>query len=370
MVTGEVLDTAGGSEAHIIPNALGGRLAPKWLLTREANNLLNERVDLPFVQALSPLASLLNVKRQRGSNPPAVLVRKSGERVMRSPDGKLTVLAPTYKVEREGDRVKLYLRASTRKQIQHLLARARSEFPKLCDTDLSATVEPVEERLNDAHFTVGLGPNPWFRWAYVAAHLLAAHVIGRVGEGFARQMSALIASEDHIPEGVFYWSADEAWVATDRDTHHLAGLLPSEPGGECLAVLEVFGLPAVAVRISGCTLTLPWFHAVDPIAGSVFVPDIRRGTMLSLPREATHAWDGDALVSVLRSRMARLGAAITRLNRIAFADRVIREVLGRRSEGDLITEDDIWEIAARVAEALVLSGQIRSSRPSADEPVP
>src|ERR1700724_754398 len=61
------------SEAHIFPNALGGRLAPRGLICRECNTLLNDLADNPLIRAFGPWPTLVDVPRQNGKNPPAVV---------------------------------------------------------------------------------------------------------------------------------------------------------------------------------------------------------------------------------------------------------------------------------------------------------
>lgn len=62
---------------HIIPNAFGGRLKSKHLLTRDWNNFFGETIDAELIN-LIPLPTILNIKRQDGKNPKIRAVTEDG----------------------------------------------------------------------------------------------------------------------------------------------------------------------------------------------------------------------------------------------------------------------------------------------------
>lgn len=57
------------SDEHILLNALGGRLKSKKLICRSCNSGHGNGCDAALAKQLSPLAILLDVKRDRGKNP-------------------------------------------------------------------------------------------------------------------------------------------------------------------------------------------------------------------------------------------------------------------------------------------------------------
>lgn len=67
---GEPLTPANDSEAHIIPKALGGRLAPKGLICRTCNTALDAVADNALIEAFGAWPTLLAIPRQGGENPP------------------------------------------------------------------------------------------------------------------------------------------------------------------------------------------------------------------------------------------------------------------------------------------------------------
>ena len=75
------------SEAHVIPNALGGRLKPKGILCRACNTELDDLADNALVKAFGDWPTLLDIPRDRGQNPPKRLETRGGKTVRVEPDG-------------------------------------------------------------------------------------------------------------------------------------------------------------------------------------------------------------------------------------------------------------------------------------------
>lgn len=69
---GDPLTDANDSAAHVIPNALGGRLDPTGIICRKRNTLLNKLVDNALVEAFGDWPTLIDIPRHRGKNPPKV----------------------------------------------------------------------------------------------------------------------------------------------------------------------------------------------------------------------------------------------------------------------------------------------------------
>src|SRR6478672_9622277 len=86
---GDPLTNDNDSEAHIIPNALGGRLAPTGIICRTCNGKLDEVADNALIEAFGHWPTLLNIPRQRGDNPSRIVDTREGQRVLLAPDGSL-----------------------------------------------------------------------------------------------------------------------------------------------------------------------------------------------------------------------------------------------------------------------------------------
>jgi len=93
---GQPLTPELNSDAHIFPNALGGRLAPGDLICRECNSLLDRLADNPLIKAFGPWPTLIDVPRQRGSNPAVEVETTGGRRVRVEADGSRTLAKVVY----------------------------------------------------------------------------------------------------------------------------------------------------------------------------------------------------------------------------------------------------------------------------------
>jgi hypothetical protein len=70
IITGEPITNENNSRAHVIPSALGGRLKPWNILSRDGNTLLGDNIDLPLIGAFQSLMTFLDGSRDRGTNRP------------------------------------------------------------------------------------------------------------------------------------------------------------------------------------------------------------------------------------------------------------------------------------------------------------
>jgi hypothetical protein len=142
---GAPLTDSNDSEAHIIPNALGGRLKPKGIICRECNTELDRIADNALVQAFGSWPTLLNVPRDRGSHPDKDVSTQNGKRVRIAPEGTLTRVDPMYTVTEIDEGHKVEIGAGVMKTVRQLLQRAANRFPQI----------DVEQALQHAR-TVGI----------------------------------------------------------------------------------------------------------------------------------------------------------------------------------------------------------------------
>lgn len=119
------------SEAHIIPNALGGRLKPKGIICQSCNTMLDKLADNALVQAFGEWPTLLAIPRDRGKNPSKQLMTRNGKRVQLEPDGSLTRVDILYEVAPIEDGHSVQIGAGNMKTFRQLLQRAAKQFPGL-----------------------------------------------------------------------------------------------------------------------------------------------------------------------------------------------------------------------------------------------
>ena len=109
---GTELTPANDTAAHVIPNALGGRLKPKGILCDTCNGKLDRLADNALVKAFGDWPTLMDIPRDRG----AAIRRRSSTLAMAQlvrleADGTLTRIDVQYDVETFGDSGKLNIGA-------------------------------------------------------------------------------------------------------------------------------------------------------------------------------------------------------------------------------------------------------------------
>ncbi len=174
------------SEAHVIPNALGGRLKPKGILCKACNAELDGLADNPLVEAFGAWPTLLDIPRDRGRNPPKSVVSETGQRVRVETEGPYTVTDVRYEAQPlDGGAIEVSISAPTERIARQLAGRVTKEFPGVDVEDVMRLKRteslPEGERINAgvdfgtaavfggvsailwlfAHWKEGQAPLPW-----------------------------------------------------------------------------------------------------------------------------------------------------------------------------------------------------------------
>jgi len=172
------LNASNNSDAHIIPNALGGRLAPRGILCRKCNTELAGLVDIALVRAFGPWPTLLNIPRQRGKNPPAMVETRDGYKVLVDPDGTMARLDPLYDATPTAEGIKLEVGASNLKVLRQLLRRANKEFPQLDPVEAEKHARLIALPLSEIKARVNFAPETTFGAVAVCLWLYMIHTLG------------------------------------------------------------------------------------------------------------------------------------------------------------------------------------------------
>jgi len=149
----EPLTPENDSEAHVIPNALGGRLKPTGILCKACNGELDRLADNPLIEAFGAWPTLLDVPRDRGKNPPKTVFSETGQRVRVDTEGPYTATDVRYEARPlDGDRIEVSISAPTNRKARELAGRAAKEFPGVDVEDVMRLKRteslPEDERIN------------------------------------------------------------------------------------------------------------------------------------------------------------------------------------------------------------------------------
>lgn len=179
---GDPLTNANDSAAHIIPNALGGRLAPTGIICRTCNTVLDRLADNALVEAFGDWPTLLDLPRQRGNNPPKLIHTANGHRVRMNADGTSTRIDIQYAVDAIPDGHTVQIAAGDMKTFRQLLARAKKQFGQIdvAEAERHARTEGIAD---DDMLKMGLdfSPAAVFGGAITAIWLF---LIQRTGHAF------------------------------------------------------------------------------------------------------------------------------------------------------------------------------------------
>jgi hypothetical protein len=127
---GATLTAANDSEAHVIPNALGGHLKPKGIICRICNTKLDALADNALIEAFGDWPTLLDIPRDRGTNPSKLIETRNGRRVRLERDGSMTAVDVLYDVASAEGGHKVQIAAGDMKTFRQLLKRAEKQFPQ------------------------------------------------------------------------------------------------------------------------------------------------------------------------------------------------------------------------------------------------
>lgn len=236
------------SEAHVIPNALGGNLKPKGILCRTCNGMLDRIADNPLIKAFGDWPTLLNIPRDRGANPSKIVSTRNGGRVRLDADGTLTRNEVIYSIEGDAERSVVTLGAGDWKTFKNQLKRVAKQFPQF---DPEVALEHAREVGIDEGSELKLSFNfsPPAVFGGVAAALWLFSVL-KTGQGFCdwERLLQLIASMQrngglfrHLTEGF------PGLVGPEVPIGHKIVLRSNPATRQLIAYVEILGV----LRVGG-----------------------------------------------------------------------------------------------------------------------
>jgi hypothetical protein len=122
---------------HILPNALGGRLKSKLILSHGANRDLNEEIDKEFVKTFQSFTNRLDISKDRKSSPSMLATHLDYNKEVVFKDGRYFPKKPFY------DSVKNIIYADSRKSgnnyLKHLIKGGH-----ICANDKVKILDDIE----------------------------------------------------------------------------------------------------------------------------------------------------------------------------------------------------------------------------------
>jgi hypothetical protein len=308
IITNEPITPENDSKAHVIPSALGGRLKPLGILSKNANTLLGDKIDLPLIQAFQSLMNLLNGSRDRGQNRLTRMTDESGKVYIFKFGEPLSLAAPEYdEVEAAGE-THIAIKARNLKEARVLLGRAKANHPAF-DIDEALKHAVLEHQWPDGtlHHQLQIGPSVLFPAVFVAASIFAA----RHGQEPHPQLKNYVTSfdADHpiMPPDTFYFMPAKRWISTAAEVTHIVALIGDAAAGRMLVYVELFNLACIGVLLPfDGPLDIRESYAIDVLTGQPVPAQIDEPIVRSALWAATHQLGDASLFAFTGNRLGEL----------------------------------------------------------------
>lgn len=232
------------SDAHMIPRALGGRLAPRGIICRDCNGKLNDAADFELIDAFAAWPTLLDIPRQ-GSNPSKTVETKKGYRARLDADGKLMRTDVVYKVEElpDGAGHKVNIGAGDVKTARQLLAKAKKQFPQIdlaeAEKYLVAHGLPPDDEIK---LGLDFSPTATFGGVLTAIWLFLIYKTGRAFMTLDQLLACIDKMQQHGGTFRYLVQGLPGLVGPDIKLGHKIIVRSVPKTGELIAYVEILGL--------------------------------------------------------------------------------------------------------------------------------
>jgi HNH endonuclease len=269
---GDELTPANDSEAHVIPNALGGRLKLKGIICRTCNGALDRIADNRLVKAFGDWPTLMDIPRDRGVNPPKVIETRDGKRVRLEPGGTLTRVDVVYNITDSDGASKIEIGAGDMKTIRQLLQRVKKDRPEFDATSAENYARAVGIRDDDElKMHLGFGRAQVFGGVVTAVWLFLIMKTGRAFMDLSKLRQVISDMHDHggtfryLPKGLPGLNGPEISLG-----HKI--VVRSVPAtGELIAYVEILGILRIGgifASAGGPAAKIEHVYAFDLLSGA------------------------------------------------------------------------------------------------------
>lgn len=238
---GDKITAENDSEAHIIPNALGGRLAPKGIICQTCNSVLDRVADNPLIEAFGAWPTLLDIPRQRGNNPRKTIETREKHRAQLSPDGSLKCVDVLYDISPVPEGHKVQIGAGNMKTFRQLLNRAAKDFPQFDPTAAESYARKVGFPDDEIKMSLDFSPAAVFGGVVTAIWLYLIMMTDHVFMEWGRLLSCVKQMQKH--GGTFrYLNGLPGLLGPNIDVGHKIIVRSVQNTGELIAYVEILGV--------------------------------------------------------------------------------------------------------------------------------
>jgi hypothetical protein len=341
LITEEPITPENDTKAHVLPSAVGGRLRPRGILSKNGNNLLGDKIDLPLIQAFQSLMNLLNGSRDRGQNRPTPMTDESGKVFIFKFGEPLSLAQPEYNEAEVDGNTHIVIKARNLKEVRTLLGRAKARYPGF-DIDVAMAHAVLEHQWPDGmlHHQLQFGPNAVFPAIFVAASIFAASHGHKPHPQLKTYVRSFDADHPALPPDTFYFMPAKRWISTSAEVAHIFTLIGDAAAGRMLVYVELFSFVCIGVLLPfDGTQDVCETYAVDVLTGQEVPVSIDQGVVRSIPWAATHQLGDASLLAFTKTKLEELVRLAQRREWTAVLDQIINRAFGPANGRRLMPRD-------------------------------
>jgi len=350
ILTGVEINADNDSKAHVIPSALGGRLKPTGILSKDANTRIGDLIDLPLTTAFHSIMTLIDGSRDRGKNQPVRMSGSDGRTYVLNFDEPIKATRPEYQAVPTETGTRISISARDLAELRTLLGRVKKEYPKFDIEEALKHARQVETWPDDYfHHQMQCGPNVVFPALFVAASVFAVHHGLDPHPDLKTYVNALDPEHPVLPPDTFYFLPDKQWTTVEMAAGHTIALVGCPTRKKVLVSIDIFNcMPVGIVLPYGGSKRLQASYGVDVTTGMEVPVVIDTVAVYGLAWADTHALGEQALRSHFSTGLSRLVAlSYQRINQ-----KEITDALSRALPDDLdraVTDDDLFSVVEEIS---------------------
>ena len=252
------------SREHILPNAIGGRRRLSGFICRHCNSASGQVWDSALCKQLAPLSTMLNIRRQRGKNRPAVVETLSGQELELLSNGSLNLRRPDLVRKAEGGSTSVEVRARSMEEANSIAEGIKARYPGAeIQRPATRSTKYVEEPVG---FLLQFGGEHAGR-SIVKSCLALAYEAGLSIDDCEHAKEYLLS--DGEPCFGYYNDADLVLNRPDAAFLHCVFVCGDPTSGQVLGYVEYFGHRRLVLCLSSSFSGTAFSrcYAVDPVSG-------------------------------------------------------------------------------------------------------
>ena len=256
------------SKEHVIPNAIGGHKTVSNFICSKCNSESGHTWDNELSNQLKPLCTMLNIKRDHGSNQCITVETFNSGKLDLNPDGSMTRKKPECSKRDLGGKTEIEIRARSMKEANKILSKLKKKHPHKDINKLKKNAPQKRENFEDGFYiNLCLAGGEFAGRSIVKSCLALAYEVG-LNIDDCEQAKNYLLSDGNACFGYF----NEKDVVTNRPNNiffHCVYVCGDPQNKQVLAYAEYFGYQRVVVCLSSNYVGAKFSrgYAIDPVTG-------------------------------------------------------------------------------------------------------